>query len=119
MRASKRVPYCTLVVASVATLALAGFAGVAAAAPVEHEAHGYAAETPLGDRLRAAGERETAAWAKLKSKEDWEKYRDVRIAALKRSLGTFPEGTVRVSPGAFSTNEEIDELARALAEIVG
>jgi cysteine desulfurase/selenocysteine lyase len=36
---------------------------------------------------------------------------------IHRSLGTFPEGTVRVSPGAFNTVEEIDQLARALAEI--
>jgi cysteine desulfurase family protein len=36
---------------------------------------------------------------------------------IHRSLGTFPEGTVRVSPGAFNTEEEIDDLARALAEI--
>jgi cysteine desulfurase family protein len=34
-----------------------------------------------------------------------------------RSLGTFPEGTVRVSPGPFNTEEDIGELARALAEI--
>lgn len=34
-----------------------------------------------------------------------------------RSLGTFPEGTVRVSPGPFSTKEDIDHLSRALAEI--
>jgi cysteine desulfurase family protein len=36
---------------------------------------------------------------------------------IHRSLGTFPEGTVRVSPGAFNTPEDIDHLARALAEI--
>jgi selenocysteine lyase/cysteine desulfurase len=36
---------------------------------------------------------------------------------IHRALGTFPEGTVRVSPGPFSTAEEIDHLARALAEI--
>jgi cysteine desulfurase family protein len=34
-----------------------------------------------------------------------------------RSLGTFPDGAVRVSPGAFSTAEDIDQLARALGEI--
>ena len=34
-----------------------------------------------------------------------------------RALGTFPEGTVRVSPGAFTTAGEIDRLAEALAEI--
>jgi cysteine desulfurase family protein len=37
---------------------------------------------------------------------------------IHRSLGTFPEGTVRVSPGPFSTNDDIDYLARALAEIM-
>ncbi|HYT95228.1 MAG TPA: aminotransferase class V-fold PLP-dependent enzyme [Gemmataceae bacterium] len=36
---------------------------------------------------------------------------------IHRSLGTFPEGTVRVSPGPFNTEEEIDHLARALADI--
>jgi cysteine desulfurase family protein len=37
---------------------------------------------------------------------------------IHRSLGTFPDGTVRVSPGAFSTDADMDHLARALAEIV-
>jgi cysteine desulfurase/selenocysteine lyase len=37
---------------------------------------------------------------------------------IHRSLGTFPEGTVRVSPGPFSTEQDIDHLAQALAEIV-
>jgi cysteine desulfurase family protein len=36
---------------------------------------------------------------------------------IHRSLGTFPEGTVRVSPGPFNTEEDIDRLADALAEI--
>jgi cysteine desulfurase family protein len=36
---------------------------------------------------------------------------------IHRALGTFPEGTVRVSPGPFSTAEDIDRLAAALAEI--
>jgi cysteine desulfurase family protein len=36
---------------------------------------------------------------------------------IHRSLGTFPDGTVRVSPGPFSTDQDIDQLARALAEI--
>jgi cysteine desulfurase family protein len=37
---------------------------------------------------------------------------------IHRSLGTFPEGTVRVSPGPFSTEADIDQLAQALAEIL-
>src|SRR5205807_6682044 len=36
---------------------------------------------------------------------------------IHRSLGTFPEGTVRVSPGPFSTEEDIDRLVQALREI--
>jgi cysteine desulfurase family protein len=38
---------------------------------------------------------------------------------IHRSLGTHPEGTVRVSPGPFNTAEGIDRLARALAEVIG
>jgi cysteine desulfurase family protein len=36
---------------------------------------------------------------------------------IHRSLGTFPEGTVRVSTGPFNTDDDIDHLARALTEI--
>ncbi len=38
---------------------------------------------------------------------------------IHRALGTHPEGTVRVSPGPFNTAEDIDTLAKALAEITG
>ena len=31
---------------------------------------------------------------------------------------TFPDGAVRVSPGAFSTADEMDQLIAALGEIV-
>ena len=37
---------------------------------------------------------------------------------IHRAIGTFPEGTVRVSPGPFNTAEDIDRLAAALREIV-
>lgn len=37
---------------------------------------------------------------------------------IHRSLGTHPEGTVRVSPGPFNTAEDIDALARALSEVL-
>jgi cysteine desulfurase family protein len=36
---------------------------------------------------------------------------------IHRALGTFPDGTVRVSPGPFNTEADIDHLANALAEI--
>jgi cysteine desulfurase family protein len=35
-----------------------------------------------------------------------------------KAIGTFPEGTVRVSPGPFTTNEDIDKLTGALKEIL-
>ncbi len=37
---------------------------------------------------------------------------------IHRSLGTFPEGAVRVSPGPFNTAEDIDALTAALDEIL-
>jgi cysteine desulfurase family protein len=36
---------------------------------------------------------------------------------IHRALGTFPEGTLRVSPGPFTTPEQIETLLGALAEI--
>jgi cysteine desulfurase / selenocysteine lyase len=36
-----------------------------------------------------------------------------------RALGTFPEGTVRVSPGPLTTADDIDQLVEALREITG
>ncbi len=38
---------------------------------------------------------------------------------IHRSMGTFPDGTVRVSPGAFTSESEIDQIADALGEILG
>jgi cysteine desulfurase / selenocysteine lyase len=38
---------------------------------------------------------------------------------IHRALGTFPEGAVRVSPGPFSTEADVDHLASALTEILG
>ncbi len=36
-----------------------------------------------------------------------------------RQLGTFPDGAVRVSPGAFNTDADMDQLIEALDEIAG
>jgi cysteine desulfurase family protein len=36
-----------------------------------------------------------------------------------KALGTFPEGALRVSPGPFSTEADVDHLAGALREILG
>ena len=37
---------------------------------------------------------------------------------IHRALGTFPEGTVRVSPGPFNTEADIDHLVNALREML-
>lgn len=42
-------------------------------------------------RMQEANVRESKAFAAVTTKEQWEKYRDVRIQKLKESLGTFPE----------------------------
>jgi selenocysteine lyase/cysteine desulfurase len=34
-----------------------------------------------------------------------------------RALGTFPDGTIRLSPGPFSTDADIETFLRALTEI--
>src|SRR5687767_13424874 len=41
-------------------------------------------------RIRAANERESKAWAEIKTREDWERYRDIRLNALRASLGAWP-----------------------------
>ena len=35
-----------------------------------------------------------------------------------RMLGTFPEGTLRVSPGYFTSNEELESFIEALRHII-
>ena len=38
---------------------------------------------------------------------------------IHRALGTFPDGTLRISPGAFSTRADLDCLVDALVELAG
>ena len=35
-----------------------------------------------------------------------------------RAIGTFPDGAVRVSPGPFSTEADVDALVQALGDIL-
>ena len=37
--------------------------------------------------------------------------------AAHKTLGTFPQGTVRFSPGHYTTEEEIDAAVKAIAEL--
>src|SRR5262249_25622982 len=43
-------------------------------------------------RIQAANERENAAWEQVRTRDDWERYRDVRLQALRQSLGPLPSG---------------------------
>src|SRR5262245_58686209 len=45
----------------------------------------------LRKQIEEANRRDREAWNKVRSKEDWEKFRDERIKALRESLGTFPD----------------------------
>ena len=42
-------------------------------------------------RMQAANLRESKAFAEVKTKEQWEEYRDVRVQKLKESLGIWPD----------------------------
>src|SRR5204863_5853280 len=44
-------------------------------------------ESDASVRLKEANRRESQAWGEIKSKADWERYRDARIKALRESLG--------------------------------
>lgn len=60
-----------------------------------------AAHRMLSDDLRArrteANRRDREAWRKITSREEWEKFRDERIAALRRSLGADgPRGELKL-----------------------
>jgi selenocysteine lyase/cysteine desulfurase len=35
-----------------------------------------------------------------------------------KTIGTFPSGTIRISPGYFTTQEDVDVLISALEEIL-
>ncbi len=42
-------------------------------------------------RRVAATERETEAWSNIRTRDEWEQFRVVRLRALRESLGVFPE----------------------------
>ena len=44
----------------------------------------------LRRRVRKIAEEEDAAWAAIRTREEWERYRDPRMQALAASLGEFP-----------------------------
>jgi dienelactone hydrolase len=45
----------------------------------------------LREQIRAANHRSSSEWARIASREDWERFREERLKLLRESLGTFPE----------------------------
>lgn len=56
-------------------------------------------------QMRDANERSSAEWRQIKTREDWERYRNEKLAALKKSLGTWPEPPPAVPVRVSSTVE--------------
>src|SRR5438105_10145881 len=48
-------------------------------------------QTALQKKREEANRKDREAWAKITTKEAWEKYRDAKLALLRDSLGPFPE----------------------------
>src|SRR6476660_1289872 len=59
----------------------------------------------LNKQLKDANARDREAWSKINTKADWEKFRDERVAALRKSLGTFPEAPKSVPVRVTKTIE--------------
>lgn len=55
--------------------------------------------------LREANERSSAEWRQIKNRDDWERFRQARLAALKKSLGLWPEPPKAVRVRVSSTFE--------------
>ncbi len=56
----------------------------------ERELHMRMLRDDVQVRCKAANQRDAEAWAKVKSRNDWEKFCAPRIEALRQSLGIFP-----------------------------
>jgi cephalosporin-C deacetylase-like acetyl esterase len=55
--------------------------------------------------LRSANLADAKAWEEVKTRADWERFRDKRLAALRASLGDFPEQVKSVKPRIARTLE--------------
>jgi cephalosporin-C deacetylase-like acetyl esterase len=58
--------------------------------------------------MRNANDRCTAEWRQIKSRDDWERFRSDKLAALKKSLGAWPEPPKTVPVRVASTFEGDD-----------
>jgi cephalosporin-C deacetylase-like acetyl esterase len=72
----------------------------------------------VAKRRRAVNERDQQAWQQIKTKEDWEKFRDVRIKALKESLGSFPAEGKKVEVRVLDTKVSLADKFLLINNIV-
>lgn len=59
--------------------------------------------TDLRKRRKETQERESAGWAKVKSKEDWERFRDERLEKLRQSVGYVRASDTKVNERVTGT----------------
>lgn len=68
----------------------------------------------LRDQIKQANKRDREAWNEVKTKADWEKFRDKRIKALRESLGAWPgvpkNMAIRVTKTIEADDYRIDNL---------
>ena len=55
--------------------------------------------------MRAANEQSSVEWQQIKNRDDWERFRQTKLAALKKSLGTWPQPPDDVRVRVSSTFE--------------
>jgi dienelactone hydrolase len=101
MRNAHFVPVMALGLVAIGTLAADDKTEEFASRLRELNAQVIASEPPWGalaqmlakdarTRIQAANRRESAAWHLLRSKQDWERYRDERVGKLRDSIGKLP-----------------------------
>lgn len=57
----------------------------------EREAAGATIPDDLGRRLRAANLRSSAEWQAVKTRDDWQRFRDEKLRLLREAIGPLPE----------------------------
>ena len=56
-------------------------------------------------RLRLANRADAQAWETVKTRADWERFRDARLQALREALGTFPPAPANLKVRVTGTRE--------------
>ena len=57
-------------------------------------------ERHVAERLLATNRAQTALWREIRTRADWERFRDARLHALLCSLGRLPSAPTRLTPTA-------------------